>query len=53
MLTSQIEQGLRDAVRFFWSTRADQAERQGSSSGAKDTGARAAVTGGAQMDGFV
>jgi hypothetical protein len=53
MPTSQIEQRLRDAVRFFWSTRADQAERQGSSSGAKDTGARAAVTGGAQMDGFV
>ena len=33
--------------------RADQALRQGSGSGTKDAGARAAVTGGAQMDGFV
>jgi hypothetical protein len=38
---------------FFWTTRARQAKSQGTASGAKDTGARAAVTGGAQMNGFV
>lgn len=49
----QLEHRVRDAVRFFWSTRSEQAQRQGSGSGTKDAGARAAVTGGAQMDGFV
>jgi len=53
MATSQLDQRVRDAVKFFWSTRAEQAQRQGSGSGTKDAGARAAVTGGAQMDGFV
>jgi hypothetical protein len=41
------------AVRHFWSTRKRQARRQGSASGQKDQGARSAVTGGAQMDGFM
>jgi hypothetical protein len=41
------------AVRHFWETRLRQAERQGSSSGQKDQGARSAVTGGAQLDGFI
>ena len=41
------------AVRQYWRTRARQGKRQGSQSGRKDYGARAAVTGGAQMDGFV
>jgi hypothetical protein len=53
MATSQLDQRVRDAVKFFWSTRAEQAQRQGLGSGTKDAGARAAVTGGAQMDGFV
>jgi hypothetical protein len=48
-----IEKRLRDAIRHFWQTRSKQAKRQGSASGRKDAGARAAVTGGAQMDGFV
>ncbi len=48
-----LEQRLRAAVKHFWSTRDSQARRQGTSSGTKDTGARSAVTGGAQMDGFV
>ncbi len=53
MATSQLDQRVRDAVKFFWSTRAEQAQRQGLGSGTRDAGARAAVTGGAQMDGFV
>jgi hypothetical protein len=49
----QHDKRVREAVGFFWQTRARQAQRQGSTSGLKDAGARAAVTGGAQMDGFV
>jgi hypothetical protein len=52
-LNSRLEQRLRGALRHFWSTRARQAQAQGSATGAKDAGARAAVTGGAQMNGFV
>lgn len=48
-----LEARLRTAVRRFWATRAAQAKRQGSVTGTKDAGARAAVTGGAQMNGFV
>ena len=53
METPRLDRRVRNAVKFFWSTRSDQAQRQGSGSGTKDAGARAAVTGGAQMDGFV
>ncbi len=49
----EAEKRVRQAVQFFWSTRDRQAARQGEESGKKDAGARAAVTGGAQMDGFV
>lgn len=41
-----------DAVRRFWETRDRQANQQSARGGA-DQGARAAVTGGRQMDGFV
>ena len=40
------------AVRHYWQTRLLQAKRQ-RSSGRADQGARSAVTGGAQMDGFI
>ena len=50
---SDIDLGVRNAVRRFWSTRGIQAHSQGTSGGVKDIGARGAVTGGAQMDGFV
>jgi Restriction endonuclease XhoI len=52
-LNSRIEERLRAAVKQFWITRETQAQRQGSSSGSKDAGARSAVTGGAQMNGFI
>jgi hypothetical protein len=50
---SELNQKLRDAVRHFWEIRESQAQTQGSRTGRRDQGARAAVTGGAQMDGFV
>jgi hypothetical protein len=40
-----------DAVKKFWRVRAEQEKRQ-KRRGARDQGARAAVTGGKQMDGF-
>jgi hypothetical protein len=41
------------AVKHFWKTRGRQSAKQGSAIGRRDTGARSAVTGGKQMDGFV
>lgn len=52
-MTSQMELKLKEAVARFWASRDTQAQRQGSQSGTRDTGSRAAVTGGSQMDGFV
>jgi hypothetical protein len=52
-LSPELEKRLRGAVRHFWSTRETQSQKQGSSSGSKDAGSRSAVTGGAQMNGFV
>jgi hypothetical protein len=52
-LNSQLEKRLRAAVKHFWNTRKAQAQKQGGASGSKDAGARSAVTGGAQMNGFV
>jgi hypothetical protein len=43
---------VRDAVSFYWRTRQQQIEKQ-AGSGIKDQGFRSAVTGGAQMDGFI
>src|SRR3989454_3283979 len=52
-LHPDIEKELRRAIKHFWSTRQRQAKKQGSKSGARDAGARTAVTGGHQMDGFI
>lgn len=49
----ELEERLRKAVRHFWMTRDVQSSRQGVVSGSKDAGTRSAVTGGAQMNGFV
>lgn len=48
----QISAGLSQAVRHFWVTRNGQSQKQ-KDSGRSDQGARSAVTGGKQMDGFV
>ncbi len=47
-----LNAGLRNALRHFWSTRQKQSMRQGESED-RDRGARSAVTGGKQMDGFI
>lgn len=51
--STDIDSKVRRAIQHFWFTRASQARRQGLSTGIRDSGARGAVTGGAQMDGFV
>jgi hypothetical protein len=48
-----VEKKLADAVKHFWLTRASQHEKQGSETGQKDAGNRAAVTGGKHADGFI
>jgi len=52
MAMQNLDAGLRDAVRHFWQTRQSQSSRQVGDE-ARDRGARSAVTGGKQMDGFV
>jgi hypothetical protein len=47
------EKRIRSAVKQFWATRGNQAEKQGAKTGARDAGNRTAVTGGKQLDGFV
>jgi hypothetical protein len=53
MPTVPLEARVGRAIQHFWQTRHAQSERQGQTTGARDAGARSAVTGGAQMDGFV
>ncbi|HHL38979.1 MAG TPA: restriction endonuclease [Deltaproteobacteria bacterium] len=48
-----IEERLREAIRHYWTTRSRQRRMQGSRSGRRDYGNRGAVTGGAQIDGFI
>ena len=48
-----LDKKIRDAVRKYWHTRQSQHERQGTANGSKDAGYRAAVTGGAHIDGFI
>src|SRR5437667_11219854 len=52
-LNADIEQKLKEAVASVWKSRETQAQKQGSKTGIRDAGARAAVIGGSQMDGFV
>ena len=52
-LDSALEQKLRSAIKHFWTTRKSQSKKQGAKTGTRDAGARTAVTGGRQMDGFV
>ena len=48
-----LKDGVAVAIRQFWKTCDRQSKRQGSTGNRRDQGARAAVTGGKQMDGFV
>jgi len=49
---NNIQKQVSGAIRHFWQTRQAQYAKQ-KSSGISDQGARSAVTGGAQMDGFI
>jgi len=50
--TDELTQRIRSAVEKYWQTRAAQRRKQ-EQSGKADQGLRSAVTGGAQMDGFI
>jgi Restriction endonuclease XhoI len=52
-LNPDLDQKLKEAISRFWRSRETQAQKQGIKTGVRDAGARAAVTGGSQMDGFV
>jgi Restriction endonuclease XhoI len=52
-ISPTLEKRLRVAVKHFWTTRETQTQKQGLSAGTKDAGTRSAVTGGAQMNGFI
>lgn len=47
-----MNHGIRKAASFYWTARNEQKQKQ-AESGRVDAGLRGAVTGGAQMDGFV
>jgi hypothetical protein len=49
---ANLSSRVSEAVAHYWLTRQDQAQKQ-AVSGRADQGARSAVTGGAQMDGFM
>jgi len=48
----QIDQRTRQTLARYWDTRSAQQQRQ-AENGRADQGLRSAVTGGAQMDGFI
>jgi hypothetical protein len=47
-----LDARMREAVAHYWRTRSTQRQRQ-QQTGKLDQGLRGAVTGGAQMDGFI
>ena len=49
---SELSKYVPDAVKFYWQTRSQQLQKQ-KETGGSDQGSRSAVTGGAQMDGFI
>src|SRR5712671_5020554 len=51
-ILSDLPKYTREAVRFYWQTRSKQLEKQ-RKAGGSDQGLRSAVTGGAQMNGFI
>jgi len=52
-MNPELDERLKRAIVHFWTSRETQAQRQGAKTGIRDAGARSAVTGGSQMDGFV
>ncbi|HLH09578.1 MAG TPA: PaeR7I family type II restriction endonuclease [Terriglobales bacterium] len=52
-MSPTLQNRLRRAIVHFWASRETQAQKQGERTGIRDAGARAAVTGGSQMNGFI
>lgn len=52
-LQPKWQERLSEAIQYFWKTRQQQSDKQGSKTGTRDAGSRTAVTGGKQLDGFV
>ncbi len=50
---TDLDARIRKAIVHFWTSRQRQAKNQGRKDGKKDQGNRSAVTGGAQLDGFI
>jgi len=51
-ILAELPKHTREAVRIYWETRSNQLQKQ-RDIGGSDQGSRGAVTGGAQMDGFI
>ena len=51
-IIDRLENHISEAVAHYWQTRRSQVEKQ-KNKGVSDAGLRSAVTGGAQMDGFI
>lgn len=51
-MIDELDKSVGEAIKLFWKTRAKQSKKQGSVTGQKDAGLRAAVTGGKHLDGF-
>src|ERR1700691_4843362 len=49
---AELRKLIPDAVKFYWQARSKQLQKQ-REAGGSDQGLRSAVTGGAQMDGFI
>jgi len=52
VIVKNLSERVSKAVSIYWATRENQAKKQ-EGSGRGDQGLRSAVTGGAQMDGFI
>ena len=51
-ILAELPKYVPEAVKFYWQTRSNQLKKQ-VDAGGSDQGSRSAVTGGAQMDGFI
>ncbi|MBN1488737.1 MAG: PaeR7I family type II restriction endonuclease [Phycisphaerae bacterium] len=52
-MKAELRAQVSEAVGHFWRTRNEQETNQGAKTGQRDHGARSAVTGGKQLDGFI
>jgi hypothetical protein len=53
LFDERLRSRVQAAIKHYWKTRSRQSKKQGATRGTKDAGLRTAVTGGAQLDGFI